>query len=78
MSEWISVEDRLPDNDTPVLVITAINPNRIFAAMRYEDSDGWLWGQIHGYNCCLNNPDDYEFDDDYEYTHWQPLPEPPE
>ena len=75
---WISVEDRLPELDTPVIVISKHNPKRIYCAMRYDDGEFWTWGQMSGYNACLNDTDSYEFDDDYDYIKWMPLPEPPE
>jgi len=75
---WIPCSERLPPIDTPVLVVGAAWPDQITCAMRYEDSDGWLWGQLTGYNPTLNRMDSYEFDDDYEYLAWLPLPAPPE
>lgn len=75
---WIKCNERLPELDTPVMVISKHYSDRIYTAMRYYDDEGWLWGQISGYACCLNDPSDYVFDDDYEYSHWMPLPKPPE
>ena len=74
---WIPVSERLPPIDTPVIVQSAPWPKNITCAMRYDDSDGWLWGQLSGYNATLNRADSYEFDDDYEYLAWMPLPPPP-
>jgi len=75
---WVPVSERLPPIDTPVLVVGAAWRDQITCAMRYEDDDGWLWGQLTGYNATLNRADSYEFDDEYEYTHWMPLPTPPQ
>ena len=75
MMEWISVKDRLPEYDVPVLVISKTYPNEVTTAvLRYED--GWHWEQYAGYGF-LSDKDCYEFDDDYQYTHWMPLPTPP-
>lgn len=75
---WIPVSERLPPIDTPVLVVEAAWPKNITAAMRCENADEWLWCQLSGYNATLNQPDSYKFDDDYDYTHWMPLPKPPQ
>lgn len=42
-----------------------------------DDISGWVWaaGFYGGY---LNDPGSYEFDDDCQYTHWQPLLDLPE
>ena len=75
MSEWISVKDELPDEETPVL---AFAPNRYDAPVvaarfweyaSYEDAyNSFLyWDAYH------NDGQDI----DSEVTHWIPLPEPP-
>ena len=76
MSEWISVKDRLPELDQKVLVVSATYPNKINGAVRRFEDIGWYWEQHHSGD--LNDDGNYEFDDDYTYTHWMPLPEPPE
>jgi len=63
---WISVKDRLPELDEKVLVLCG----DICFGGRVDDADGWLWG-------VANIIGDIEADDDYEVTHWQPLPTPP-
>ena len=65
MSEWISVEDRLPDNHQRVIGIGFdygdIKNNRHYVVCEYFDGI-WMGGE-------------YE---EFEYiTHWMPLPEPP-
>jgi hypothetical protein len=75
---WVPVSERLPPLDTPVIVQSAAWPDQITCAMRYDEGDGWLWGQLSGYNATLNRADSYEFDDDYEYLAWMPLPTPPQ
>ena len=65
--EWISVNERLPEEDEDVLVMTAEGK---FASggmhVASLDEDG-VWYPSHG--------DGWEFPD---VTHWMPLPEPPE
>ena len=54
MSEWISVEDRLPEDSGCYLVAGELIELEID-------------------NYCI----DYGWNDSFEVTHWQPLPEPP-
>lgn len=75
---WIPVRERLPPIDTPVLVQCKHYPEHITCAMRYDEGDGWIWGQLTGYNATINRPDSYEFDDEYEYLAWMPIPKPPQ
>ena len=75
--EWISVKDRLPEFDTPVMIILggSFHSKNIWLMLRDNDYDGWLWSEhISG---CINDKDNYEASDDYAVTHWMPLPEPP-
>ena len=67
MSEWISVEDRLPEEGIQVLIYTwrkfrgyveIVSPRR---AMYSRDGH---WTAISSW--------------DFEPTHWMPLPTPPE
>ncbi len=73
MSEWISVEDRLPDLETPVLVTTI---GAIYTAMVTHVDEGWYWAVQDSHSPMLNDPDSYVVDDEYQFTYWQPLPEP--
>lgn len=71
MGEWISVEDRLPEDygnylgaciDGEVTEVTFIpNTNAAYRGLHWStcDADGFKW---------LTNDD---------VTHWMPLPEPP-
>lgn len=79
MSKWISVDDSLPPIDQ---ICWLRFPNGvIFMGGRGDfDSEDWLWGRL--YDSPSYNPfsgewhGDIEMDDDYEVTHWMPLPEP--
>ncbi|MGJ7508712.1 DUF551 domain-containing protein [Variovorax sp. GT1P44] len=71
---WITVGgDRFPEPDVPVL---ATNGRTIGVYAFQNDGDGWAWAQQ---KWCWNlaDPDGLEWDDDYEITHWRPLPKPP-
>lgn len=66
MSEWISVEERLPEVDELVLLHTA--RHQIIVGF----FDGELW--------CSGNYTvswDYAFNHDVTITHWMPLPPAP-
>ena len=64
-NEWISVEDRYPDNGKSVLV-SRYNKNLRFSSICI---DNYL-----GYNKWSNE----DFNEDvWEITHWMPLPETP-
>lgn len=69
MDNWISVNDRLPDDDDLVLVsISGKYRNTTFSAAlelaRCTESEGWI---VEAYPEWTNP----------NITHWQPLPEPP-
>lgn len=69
---WISVKDRLPEADTPVLV----------TYLGYTDgiarTDGI--GTIRWGVWCWYESEDHDNDEEItvRITHWMPLPEPPE
>ena len=76
MIEWISVEDLLPEFGVPVIAGSRLFGRGEFdwwIFERYYDGDGWLWSRLN--SSSLSG--DFECDDDYHITHWQPLPEPP-
>lgn len=62
MSEWISVEDRLPADDGNVLVCVPEFPGAP-VWVGFFDRDEWCWA------------DGYPVPG--RVTHWQPLPAPP-
>ena len=64
MSEWTSVDNNLPDDDTEVMVC--------------REGNGFWWGVItkesNGYFYVRHGD---SFKAVYDVTHWMPLPEPP-
>lgn len=79
MSEWISVDDGLPDIARPVWL--ALEGGSIIIGGRGLDGNAWVWCNAYdthyldtlGNWCCAA----LEFYDEYIPTHWQPLPELP-
>ena len=73
-SEWISVQERLPDFEQNVLVyaevkLENISPESVMVVThrhKYRLTDCWSRAE----------PSQY-FNADYKITHWMPLPEPP-
>ena len=62
VQEWISVKDRLPENDTRVLVY--LNIKKLDAnTYTFFDTDRMLDGKWIRWNSYI--------------THWMPLPQPP-
>ena len=65
MAEWISVDDRMPENFQTVLV--ARDDGGIFCWMYSADStteEVWVDDYANAFSV-------------YRVTHWMPLPEPP-
>lgn len=63
-SEWISVEERLPEVDTNVLVVTANGSFKVARCNIYHNGTLVLWATNDGLG-------------ERAITHWMPLPEPP-
>jgi hypothetical protein len=62
--EWISVEERLPECDTNVLVITVSGSFKIARVNIYKNGTVVLWATNDGLG-------------ERAITHWMPLPEAP-
>jgi hypothetical protein len=77
VSEWKKCEDELPPFDLPVWI--HLPGGQIIIGERSNSTDGWLWGNCYG-NAYFHDgawvSNECEIDDDYEPTHWQPLPQP--
>ena len=69
MTEWISVKDKLPEYDEPVLTIFSVDGGygAITIRLLTEDVNEIYWLSDEFRKCPLFN-----------VTHWMPLPEPPE
>jgi len=63
-SEWISVTDRLPEDDTHVLVYDT-KEGMCRGYIYLQSWSHWPLGSFAGDGCL------------FCVTHWQPLPEPP-
>lgn len=84
--KWISVKDRLPDGEDPVLIFVKETEHyglhkekrKVYYCqyLAYWDGDEWLTTWCNG---CRKISDTAKepYADDYEVTHWMPLPEPP-
>lgn len=66
MMEWISVKDRMPENEVRVLAIDNLSVIRVLVQNPFEGLEDWY--DEEDFNRC---------NDGYDVTHWQPLPEPP-
>jgi hypothetical protein len=65
-SEWISVEDRLPEENTDVLIYRGGFRGDLMNVYTYMGHNEWE--DEYGY---------WSITDDEGITHWMPLPEPP-
>ncbi|MBY6030016.1 DUF551 domain-containing protein [Halomonas sp. DP8Y7-1] len=89
MSEWISVKDRLPEAEKLVVVYTPPQSGDCPEDIRMEfdciDQDSGLWfghSEHYEHYCCVAKGGcDISWSGPSEeapYTHWMPLPAPPE
>tara|TARA_R110002051_G_scaffold114707_1_gene187631 strand:+ start:342 stop:545 length:204 start_codon:yes stop_codon:yes gene_type:complete len=63
MSEWISVDDRLPN---PIFAFVLVYADWAMSTIAYSEEEGFY--EIHPIKTQIVIDD---------ITHWQPLPEPP-
>lgn len=86
ISQWISVKERLPTGEDPVLILVKETEHygynkekrKVYYCqyLAYWDGDEWFTTWCNG---CRKISDTAKepYADDYEVTHWMPLPEPP-
>lgn len=78
MSGWIKCSDRLPELDTPVWLRMA--DDIMVVGERSSSTDGWMWAAVYGFYFNQDgqwDASESDASDEYEPTHWQPLPAPP-
>ncbi len=91
MSEWIKCSERLPEPGVTVMVYAPPQPGdwpdtvRIsFDGIDPEGDDPTYWmdhGEHYEHYCCVAKGGDHDWTGPSEkapYTHWMPLPEPPQ
>lgn len=71
---WVACSDRLPPAGE--LVIASSDGALSVMSRDDGDDDGWCWVQ-QKWAWNLGDPEGLELDDDYQPTHWRPLPAPP-
>lgn len=86
MSQWISVKDRLPEEEENVLVLVReiehYGRHREKRTVYRSVYVGWCvdgeWATMycHGYQY-IENESEKDTNCDYDVTHWMPLPKPP-
>ena len=86
MSEWISVKDRLPEDDQEVILCTRETETygkhrekkKIYKNIYigYFDGYEWLTSYCHGCEYIFRMNEKYP-NETIEVTHWMPLPCPP-
>ena len=72
MSNWISVNERLPEFRVPVFAGFYRDREFIWWIFeRYDEDEGWCWARYEG------GLESDAYADEYDITHWQPLFEEP-
>jgi hypothetical protein len=72
-SNWISVDERLPENENNVL---AVLDNEVCIMNYFEFKENGETFKVWGY-CYDGVNGDGVYDDNYYPTHWMPLPKSP-
>ena len=88
MQKWISVKDRMPDPDDEKDVVILVKETEHygqhkektkvywFTYLAYWDGDEWYTVWCNGCKKISETAAE-PYADEYEVTHWMPLPEPP-
>lgn len=84
--KWISVEERLPGTEDPVLILVKETEHyglhkeksKVYYCqyLAYWDDDEWYTSWCNGCRKISDTAKEPN-EDEYEVTHWMPLPEPP-
>jgi len=77
---WISVDDELPELEVPIWIY--VNGRILMGCRSNYAGEGWVWCRLYDMPFYMKHRDDkWDFepysDDDYQPTHWKPLPKPP-
>lgn len=85
MSEWISVKDRLPEEETDVLILVKETDNTFGTGhpdVCYWQFVGWMidgrWETVYCHGNRAIAEENARGGSVHEVTHWMPLPEPPD
>ena len=77
MNNWISVDEQLPPENQTVFLLNNKSNSIWIGCHVYLINEGWFWATSNGNNLYINANEivaECEIDDDYEITHWHPLP----
>ena len=77
MSEWISVKERVPDNQYPVLVFVPSYKDEEEEHIEHVGMAYYTWAPNGGWWCGTDGNVYGAIGIIHEPTHWMPLPEPP-
>jgi hypothetical protein len=79
LGRWTEISNEPPPPGIPVWLWDGMH---IWIGAHDDTGEGWCFGNTYGH--IWRNPKtgdwettDNEWDDDYQPTHWMPLPEPP-
>lgn len=78
LARWIPVEERMPED---LVTVWLANPKHgiAFIGCAHSEDEGWCWAKSNGCTYIKDGAIVAECeDDDYEITHWMPLPAPPD
>jgi hypothetical protein len=71
LPSFTQVANGLPEFDKPVIAMSPDNPY-LWAMMLVDEGDGWMWAKHQG--GALDDPANYEVDDDYDVQCWMYFP----
>lgn len=77
MTNWISVDEQLPAENQTVLAYSSDTKFVFIGAHVYTHNEGWFWTKSINGDLWIEDDNivtECEVDDDYQVTHWHPLP----